>query len=157
MVPKEDDEEQDSDDAELEKLYGLGKNRKAAVIAHYYSEEEESDDDDSDEEIDDKQYDLLLRDIVRPLGAWGFDVSSKVEFVSSGPGVDEESEYILENEDDDADQEDEEDEDADEGGDETDNDEGENGTKKPPSPAKKTSPVKKKTGVKGRRLRRLKN
>jgi hypothetical protein len=111
-------------------------------------EEEESDDDDSDEEIDDKQYDLLLRDIVRPLGAWGFDVSSKVEFVSSGPGVDEESEYILENEDDDADQEDEEDEDADEGGDETDNDEGENGTKKPPSPAKKTSPVKKKTGVK---------
>jgi hypothetical protein len=111
-------------------------------------EEEESDEDDSDEEVDDKQYDLLLRDVVRPLGAWGFDVSSKVGFDSSVNAIDEESEYILENDDEDADQEDEDDEDADEGGDETDNDEGDNGTKKPPSPAKKASPAKKKAGTK---------
>ncbi|KAL7517029.1 hypothetical protein ACHAWX_001989 [Stephanocyclus meneghinianus] len=115
--------------------------------------EEESDEYDSEEEIDDKQYDLLLRDIVRPLGAWGFDLTSKIGFSSADTGMDEESEYVVEadKEDDDGDQEEEaEEEDADnnEEKEESDNDEEGNGAKKPPSPVKNSSPVKNKASAK---------
>ena len=110
------------------------------------SEEDDSDDDD-DEVIEDKQYDLLLRDIVRPLGAWGFDVSSKIGFDSSNDGgMDEEHEYV------DNDQEDDdhnEEEDEDEGrGDETDNDDNISPKKKPP-------PAKKKAGIQKTKKRKI--
>ena len=108
--------------------------------------EDESDDDDSDEDMDEKQYDLMLRDIVRPLGAWGFDLSSKVRFDSLRNGMEEEEEYVQDkNEDEDGDPDDdaEDPDDADEDGDETDNDEGYSTKKKVTSPTKKKSPVKK--------------
>jgi hypothetical protein len=105
------------------------------------NEEESDDDDDSDDEIDDKQYDLLLRDIVRPLGAWGFDLTAKVGFDSPDMGAEEECEYIEEDKDEEEGDDEADDEDIDNEEDESDDEEG-NGAKKPPSPMK-ASPVKK--------------
>lgn len=48
------------------------------------SEEEDDDNDDEDEE-DETQYDLLLRDLYRPLSAWGFDLSGKLGFDPAYP------------------------------------------------------------------------
>lgn len=119
----------------------------------------EDDSDDDDEVIDDKQYDLLLRDIVRPLGAWGFDVSSKIGFDSPNNGeMDEENEFVDDGPEDEDDNEDEDEDQGEGGGDETDNDDnttGDNGTKKRPiSPKPKPSPAKKKTGVKNTKKRK---
>ena len=48
----------------------------------YNSEDDDEDDDDvsDDELIDESQYDLKLRDLVRPLSAWGFDLTGKMGF-----------------------------------------------------------------------------
>jgi hypothetical protein len=46
----------------------------------YNSEDDEDDDVSDDELIDESHYDLKLRDLVRPLSAWGFDLTGKMGF-----------------------------------------------------------------------------
>mmetsp|Transcript_32158 Transcript_32158/g.63686 ORF Transcript_32158/g.63686 Transcript_32158/m.63686 type:complete len:624 (+) Transcript_32158:624-2495(+) len=49
--------------------------------ANEYEEFEEDEESDEEEEDEDEQhYDLLLRDLVRPLSAWGFDLTGKLGF-----------------------------------------------------------------------------
>jgi len=129
------------------------------------SEEEEEESDD-DEEPDATQYDLKLRDLIRPLGAWGFDLTGKVGFSEEiDDGLSEEEEYEDndavnnaeggEDEEEDEDQQEEKDDDDlasdEEDGDPgtTDDEAGEAKKKKVPSPKKKSKGKKAAGGVMG--------
>lgn len=55
--------------------------KKQDGIGEDYNSEEDDEDDVSDDElIDESMYDLKLRDLVRPLSAWGFDLTGKMGF-----------------------------------------------------------------------------
>ncbi len=117
-------------------------------------DEESEDDEESDEEEeeeDERHYDLLLRDLVRPLSAWGFDLAGKLGFDvrdDDNSDAEESGAEDANTEDDEAEVEEDEEEDdgteneEDEDGDLTMMSDEEGGVRATESPEKKSSPVK---------------
>ena len=107
---------------------------------------DEDDDEDDDLPDDGTLYDLKLRDLVRPLAAWGFDLTGKLGFEeeakAESDGEDDEIAEAGDGSDDDEDSEEDSD-DEDDGGATTDDEGGGSSPKKrkAPSPKKKKRPA----------------
>lgn len=138
---KKENEDIDAEEDYYHSYYG--KSGEDADFSTGGDNESDGEDSDEEEEVDERCYDLLLRDLVRPLSAWGVDLTGKLGFDPAVEKATDEYEYVRReggaiNESDEGEGSDDED-------DNNSDNEGSDDDGKPPSPVKKKTTTKKAT------------